>query len=189
MAMIEIENVSVYSGNRMRPFGKTVGLHRGCQPSRWDSLSPSLVLSASRRAFCDSDGGVFSADMRSSSNFTASSRKSSGFSSMSPSRSHFGAPVPAKSDETLKLVRHDSQVLAMMVGQKSHNRPRLSTIMQVLQSGKPRRSAIKNASLHLSEPFGRRDPYTATSSALRSPEPRYQETNKSPLGHSTMPGA
>ena len=40
MAMSEIENVSVYSGNRIRPEGSTVGLHRGCQPSRWYSFLP-----------------------------------------------------------------------------------------------------------------------------------------------------
>ena len=34
-AMIEIENVSLYSGRRIRPLGSTVGLQRGCQPRRW----------------------------------------------------------------------------------------------------------------------------------------------------------
>ncbi len=34
-AIIEIEKVSEYSGRRMRPEGRTDGLHRGCQPSRW----------------------------------------------------------------------------------------------------------------------------------------------------------
>ena len=32
-------------------------------------------------------------------------------------------------------------------------------------------------------------PYTATSSAERSPQPRYHDTSRSPFGHSTMPGA
>src|SRR5262245_20543621 len=34
MAMSDTENVSVYSGSRMRPEGSTNGLQRGCQPSR-----------------------------------------------------------------------------------------------------------------------------------------------------------
>ena len=34
-AMIEIEKVSLYSGNSIRPLGRNVGLQRGCQPRRW----------------------------------------------------------------------------------------------------------------------------------------------------------
>src|SRR5262245_1521546 len=48
---------------------------------------------------------------------------------------------------------------------------------------------MRNASPHSFAPAFLRAPYTATSSAERSPEPRYQETSRSPLGHSTMPGA
>src|SRR5205085_1675699 len=78
---------------------------------------------------------------------------------------------------------------ARMTGQNSHSLPPLSTNIVVLQSGKPGVSAIRNASPHLSEPALRRAPYTATSSADRSPLPRYHDTRRSPLGHSTTPGA
>src|SRR5262245_58825271 len=59
----------------------------------------------------------------------------------------------------------------------------------VLQSGKPGRSASRKLSDHWLVPFFKREPNTATSSALRSPLPRYHDVSRSPLGHSTMPGA
>src|SRR5690606_1282778 len=84
---------------------------------------------------------------------------------------------------------HDSQVLAMITGQYSQSEPSLSTIMQVLQSGKPGVSAMRKGSLHSADPALRREPSTTTSSAERSPEPRYQETSNSPSSSSTIPGA
>src|SRR5258707_543553 len=65
----------------------------------------------------------------------------------------------------------DSHVLAMIVGQNNQSRPSRSTNIAVLQSGNPGISAIKNAWLHLASPGLRRAPYTATSSAVRSPVP------------------
>src|SRR5687768_13874909 len=108
---------------------------------------------------------------------------------MTPLRSHVGEPGPPYSRLTRELVRHDSQELAITTGQNSHNRSCRSIIMHVLQSGKPGVSAMRNGSLQFCSPFFFLAPKTATSSELRSPEPRYQETSKSPLGHSTMPGA
>ena len=76
-----------------------------------------------------------------------------------------------------------------MIGQNSHSLLCLSIIMQVLQSGNSGLSASVNGSLQVLAPLGSRAPSTATSSAERSPEPRYQETSNSPSRHSTIPGA
>ena len=85
---------------------------------------------------------------------SASSLKSSGLSRMRPSsvpvRRAWVGVVVADFDS---CVRHDSQVLARIIGQKSHRRLLRSIIMQVLQSGKPGVSAMRKASLQVDSPL------------------------------------
>jgi len=76
-----------------------------------------------------------------------------------------------------------------MSGQKSQRRLLESRNRAVLQSGNPGVSASKKASPHRPAPAFLRAPWIATSSAERSPLPRYHDTRRSPLGHSTIPGA
>ncbi len=76
-----------------------------------------------------------------------------------------------------------------MTGQNRNSLPLVSVIMAVLQSGNPGVSVKRNGSLHGCPLDFKREPQTATSSADRSPLPRYHETISSPFASSAIPGA
>src|SRR5206468_3318388 len=102
-----------------------------------------------------------------------------------PADFHWGTPSRPSRSETFSISSAVCHSFAITSGQYIRSRPFGSTTTHGLQSGKPGVSAMGNTSDHLLPPRGRRAPNRATSSDLRSPEPRYHTASKPPSGVST----
>ena len=114
--------------------------------------------------------------------------KSTGFRCNTPCQSHTGGPSPSYFEATRYCVWHDSQVLAMMVGQNSQRRFFASMYRAVLQSGKPGVSASRNASPQVVAPFAAG---AVHGHVVGRPfaGPAVPGDEQVAVGHSTTPGA